>query len=525
VSAAVGLPRVDLALDGGPAPANLAAGLTQVRVQRRLNLPALCEIVCDQNRIDPDRPAPAHTGQRITLRVAGAGAGAGPALFDGTVTAVEHQFDATGGRRLRLRAYDDLHRLRVRQPLRVHRQVRFSELAGELTADAGIAVEAHADGPLWHHLVQFELSDLAFLEDVAARSALCFQLHDGTLHVFSLAGHGEAVTLTRGDGLLEVDVETNTAGLSDGVSTLAWDPMHAEMRSGQGADARRADEGRTMDPGDADPRTLAGHAVQTDDQATALAQYETDRAAAAAQVAHGLCRGDPRLAPGTRIDLRGIGEALGGTYVLTGACHTIDREQGYVVEFETRPPAPQPPRSGGTVATLGLVTDVSDPDSLGRVRVVLPAFGDLESDWLGVVLPAAGAGKGLVALPALGDRVLVLLVRDGDPAQALVLGGLYGADGPPEESLDGDDIRRLMLLTAGGQALRLDDSDNSLGLATAKGSELRLAPGVARLRNNGGSRIALEGKQVTVHASETLILEAPNGQIRIRAAAIDFEKG
>jgi hypothetical protein len=126
VSAAVGLPRVDLALDGGPAPANLAAGLTQVRVQRRLNLPALCEIVCDQNRIDPDRPAPAHTGQRITLRVAGAGAGAGPALFDGTVTAVEHQFDATGGRRLRLRAYDDLHRLRVRQPLRVHRQVRFS---------------------------------------------------------------------------------------------------------------------------------------------------------------------------------------------------------------------------------------------------------------------------------------------------------------------------------------------------------------------------------------------------------------
>lgn len=521
MNASVGLPRVDLVLDGLAAPAALAAQVARVRVQRHLDLPAQCEVVCDENRVDPDRPVPAQTGQRLTLRVAGFG----HTLFDGTITAVEHHFDGTGGRQLRLRAYDDLHRLRQRQPLRVHRQVRFSELAGELTADAGIAVAAHADGPLWQQLVQFGLSDLAFLADAAARSALCFQLDAGTLHVFSFAGHGETVTLTRGDGLVQVEVETNATGLGDGATTLAWDPALAESRSGRAADARRADAGHAPDPGGADPRTLTGRAVQTDDQAAALAQYELDRRTATARVARGLCRGDPRLVPGTRIDLQGVGQLLGGTYVLSETSHTIDREQGYVVAFDTRPPPARDRHGTGTVATLGLVTDVSDPDALGRVRVELPAFGGIESDWLAVMLPAAGAGKGLVALPGPGDRVLVLLLRDGDPSQALVLGGLYGADGPPEETVEDADVRRLALLTAAGQALRLDDSDDSVGVTTAKGSDLRLAPGVVRLRNNAGSHIALEGRQVTVHASETLVLEAPNGQIRIRAAAIDFERG
>ena len=74
------------------------------------------------------------------------------------------------------------------------------------------------------------------------------------------------------------------------------------------------------------------------------------------------------------------------------------------------PPA-QPPVHPQSTATLGLVTNVNDPEGLGRIRVKLPSYSDLESEWLEVVLPAAGADKGFIALPDVDDRVLVLLVE------------------------------------------------------------------------------------------------------------------
>ena len=44
-----------------------------------------------------------------------------------------------------------------------------------------------------------------------------------------------------------------------------------------------------------------------------------------------------------------------------------------------------------------------------RSMLVLATYGDLETGWIEVMSVGAGEGKGLVALPDEGDRVLVLL--------------------------------------------------------------------------------------------------------------------
>src|SRR5262245_37175934 len=129
--------------------------------------------------------------------------------------------------------------------------------------------------------------------------------------------------------------------------------------------------------------------------------------------------------------------------------------------------------------------------SFGRVRVSLPAYGNLETDWLGVLAAGGGAGKGLMTLPDFGDQVLVLFAQE-DAALGVVLGGLYGAAGPPDSGVEDGAVRRYTLLTPGGQRLRLDDSRQ-----------------IIRIENSDGSYVELAPDRVRLHAQQDLEIEAP----------------
>src|SRR5262249_12868348 len=157
----------------------------------------------------------------------------------------------------------------------------------------------------------------------------------------------------------------------------------------------------------------------------------------------------------TPVDVSGIANHLSGSYVLTSVTHQVNRRTGFISEITTAPPSFEA-RPKALTAAWGTVTQVSDPDNLGRVRVSLPAIGDVETEWMGVVAAGAGSGKGLVAMPAVGDQVLILFLN-GDVAQGIVLGGLFGTKGPGDYGVDGDSIRRFMICTPGGQKIKLDD--------------------------------------------------------------------
>jgi phage baseplate assembly protein gpV len=151
-----------------------------------------------------------------------------------------------------------------------------------------------------------------------------------------------------------------------------------------------------------------------------------------------------------------------------------------------------------------VVTSADDPDGLGRVKVTLPGYGDVESDWREVLVPGAGAGKGMVALPDVDDKVLVLL-PNGDPAAAIVLGGLYGADRPIDAGIDGGAVKRWSVLTPGGQRVILDDTLGRVVVANRDGSSVVLAP-----------------DKVTVHAACDLVIQAPGKTMTLRANKIDL---
>lgn len=453
----------------------LDARVLSLRVAGRISQPAQAEVTLS----GPARSRPFGTRLEISI--------ADEPLFDGEVTAVELMHGPGSERAWLLRGYDLLHRLRKRQRPRVFEDVTVADLARTFTAELGIEVECEDAGPHVPRLVQHGQSDWDVLAGMASRIGRYLVLEGRTLRIGDLRQDKPVRELHVGDSLWQARFEANTDRLIGGVTAIGWHPQRGEVV--------------TERVGEGDTRTLVD---QPPDQLAAAAQAALDLSVARSSYLEGVARGDTSLRPGRTIAVSGLDDTVNGLYTLCGAVHTVNAD-GYQTRFSTEPPASIAPPTGTSI-TLGRVTGVSDPDSSGRVRVSLPAYGDLDIGWLSVLCPGAGPGKGIVALPDPGDLVIVALPHE-NPAEGIVLGALYGPVTPPDHGVEGDAVKRWTLHSSAGQVIVIDDTNRSLKLSNADGSVLELAP-----------------ELVTLRARTDMLIEAPGHHLNIRAAAVDFEQ-
>ena len=501
-----GLPRLRAELGGALLEEADVLALAEVRVEQRLSRPAACLLLFRDPQGPLARAATLATGSPLLLTLRGEDV----PLFEGEVSGLEYGWGPSRERTVRLRAHDRMHRLRLRQSLRAHVQVTAGDLARELVADLGLSVEAPEPGPLRRRIVQHRQTDLELLTEVAGDAGLFWTLRGNVLHLLTLEGTGDPLPLALGQSLLQARVAVSAEGVCRSVETAAWDPWRAEPRRGRAAEARvgRSASAEASPEGFSSPgeRFLAGEVAQTDAEADALARADLDVRGAREVTLTAVAEGDPRLRPGALVEASGLAGPFTGRFVLCAVDHVLSGDTGFVSELSSAPPA-LPRRPDAAVAALGVVTRVDDPEELGRVRVSLPAFGDVETDWLEVVVPGAGRGKGIVALPDAEDRVLVLLAR-GDPAQGVVLGGLYGPLSPPDHGVEGAAVKRYTIRTPGGHTIQMDDGQATLRIEDSRGSRLEMAPDRLRL-----------------HAETDLEIEAPGHSVVVRAQRIDFERG
>ncbi|MCH9693182.1 MAG: phage baseplate assembly protein V [Gammaproteobacteria bacterium] len=521
MSASETLPQLNIEVAGVTLDDTSALSLTEVRILQRLSLPSLCELVFQVPGTAIANVEIMSIGTPIRVVV-----NAGEVLFDGEVTALHHAHSPACGHEVRVRGYDKLHRLRKHQQVRAFSDKRLPELARELLADLSLEIAIDDAGPVWPRIVQWHQSDLELLTEISNRCGQYFTLSDGVVKFVSLEGSEAVTPLVLGESLLEIEIDANTESACRQLDIHAWDPWHAEPCDGSATQAR---SGRDIQL-DVDHAsvgsdalcTFADEAFQSGAQASCLAQAELDRRVGSEVVCKGVATGNAELRPGSRVNLAGVGETFRGNYVVTAVTHSIDRESGFRSAFDTRPPATTAKREQGSICTLGHVLDADDPSGLGRVKVSLPTFAGIESDWLGVLTPGAGNGKGLICIPDKGDRVLVLMPRS-DPAQGIVLGGLYGTESPPDSGVEDGRVQRFTFMTPGGQRLCLDDEQKSVCVETRAGDALVLRPGYSRLSDKRGNYVEMNREHVRVHSSADLELEAPGNTVLIRGARIDFE--
>jgi len=513
---AQGLPELIVSLAGRRLAAADSARIITIRVNSAIAQPAQCLLAWaadDTLGVDPG------TGDALRIEIGGHR----EPLFVGEVTVVEYSYRADTGRQLRIRAYDPLHRLRKRQSTRLLDATDLRGVTEILAADTGLHVEAPSDpvGTVY----QTARSDLDLLVEVAARHGRYPVVYGGVLTLVGLAGDGEPSTVTYGTTLHAAEIEVSAEPSFRSAQASWWDAASTDTQSARVADSPAAASVRA----DAGPSRLGGGgAVLRQDELRegsvaeprSLASAELDVRRLGEVTAVLVVEGNPALQAGRRVRVEGVRTAVEGTYAITEATHEIS-VTGYETTVSSRPPASPRPRDRDQVS-LGIVTDVADPEDRGRVRVRLPAYGDLPSGWAPVLLPAAGTDKGVVALPDVDDHVLVLL-PGRDPAQAIVLGGLYGPTSPPlplterpsnsaqtAPALASGPTERgatALVRTRDGQQVVLDGTNSILSLTDGHGSSVELGPSLLRIT-----------------AATDLLIEAPGRALRVRARTVDFEE-
>jgi uncharacterized protein involved in type VI secretion and phage assembly len=162
---------------------------------------------------------------------------------------------------------------------------------------------------------------------------------------------------------------------------------------------------------------------------------------------------------------------------------------------------------------IGIVTNVQDADQLGRVKVCFPRLpGKPESDWVRVVQPAAGAGRGFYWIPEVNDEVLVAFER-GEAHRPYVVGALWnGKDKPMKNAYTADNTTR-MIQTKSGHQIVLDDKKGAEKIVIADKSGNRTM--TFDVKNK---KFLIEAKEgdVEIHAEKKIILECEDLEIKTK---------
>lgn len=494
---------LSLELNGAAPSAQLSGSLGSIEVRQALNAPSLAIITF----LDPSSEAEGAIamGVPVALRTADR-----MHIFAGEITAIKRQVLPSRERSLEIRAYDQLHRLRKRQNLRQLSDMSVADLASTLASDLGLSVETSGEGPASRPvIVQHSQSDFDLLAQLADSAGVDFWLDGDTLKLVSLGGDGaDEVRLTVGENVLELTSDISAEPMRKSSQAIGWDLARNEVKteragtSAQDALEMRLDAVAAFDGlGD---RTLVNRLADSSDSTKRLAQADIDRATARGLVLDVLCNGDAALRPARVVRLQGAGPEADGPFVVSRATHRFDSASGYTTRLSTDPP-PRPSSASGVAVTLGIVTDTDDPERRYRVKVRFPVLGDMQGNWMPVLSLGAGSSKGFAVVPEPDDEVLVLF-PDGDPAQGIILGGLYGAKAAPGER-PAQGARSFVLQSPSGPRVTLDG-----------------CKALIRLESGGGDTLEMTPDATLFRAKQDMTIEAPGRTIKIRAAHVEFEK-
>ena len=157
--------------------------------------------------------------------------------------------------------------------------------------------------------------------------------------------------------------------------------------------------------------------------------------------------------------------------------------------------------------TLAVVTNVSDPDKLNRVKCVpVENDQDEETDWCYVMAPMGGKECGQFFFPNVNDLV-VLGYLNGDPHRPMVLGAYWNTKVKPPYVIQDGKVYDFTIKMPSGTELHLYDEPGKQKVT------LTMPSGTTLTMDDEGKKIALQDKG----GENALTMDLKGGNIALKA--------
>lgn len=447
----------------------------------------------------------------------------GGTIFSGVVTAATLEFAGAAMPILLVAADDAALKLTRTSTTTTYADVTVADVVTQLAREAGVQADVTSpNDQVFEYLIQSG-TPLQFIDDLAERYGVDWYVGGddcATLTFAAPAPSSAAARLEVGENLRSFSVRANGLGPAS-VAANGWDPAAKNALGPSTAQVSSSPSGaggvmgsfRSPDAlGGGSYVSSAANPVSGAD-ATALAGSMAERVARESLAARGEAAHIVQIGPGDLIEIAGAGPAS-GAYRVSRVEH-VHGPDGLRTRFwaggpsrDTLADALGPRRRDSfsqTALLSGVVTNNSDPAGLGRVQVMFGGIQDQDtSAWARIATPGAGANRGLVLLPEIGDEVLVGF-EQGDILRPVVIGGLYnnsakmGSYGlAADAGSSGGKVAQRSLISRKGYRMQIVDgesnSEDGVTVALTDGSDHMLRLGKDRMQVTLPAGIPLEVK-------------------------------
>ncbi len=541
-------------VNGTPLPADVMATMVGGYVDDSSNVPDMFGLRFTDEGATALTKGGFSIGAKVRLLVQTSAPGGPQLLLSGEVTSLETEVSPHGLHTV-VRGLDQSHRLFRGRRVEAYVQSTASDIARKVASRAGLRPgQIDAGGPVLKHVTQDGVTDWEFLRRLAFETGFLVAVVDGKLDFGrptaasdapsgSPGSRENALVLERGVNLVTLRATVTSADQVAEVEVRGWDMSTKAKVVSVAAAATVSAKLPDIDPVSLAKKFDSPRYVTPFSTFDQQAQVDAAAKSLSAHLAGGFAelegtvRGNPKMRSGTAVTLVGVGKPFEGRYALTGTRHEFSPDLGYTTSFVVSNDSERSMYGLAAGASTGangplsgvvsaIVTDLKDPDKLGRVKVKFPVLSDTyESWWARVVQLGAGSQRGVVWLPEVNDEVLVAFSQDS-MQQPFVIGGLFNGKDKPDkdwtEHLDSTDgsVKRRALVSRKGMLVEFLEKAGSeeLNISTNGGAQK------ISLVQKGQSAIKIisEGP-VEVTAKQDVTVSTSTGNVSIKGMKVAIE--
>ena len=562
-------------IDGSDVSVEFQDAIKEVVVDTSLDLPWMAIIRLH----DPDLSWAGDTtldiGKSLDISVQGdegsAGGTTAKVLFKGEITALEPHFSAEANSEMIVRAYDKTHRLHRGKKTRTFLKMKDSDVVSTAAGEGGLGTSIDATTVVHEFIIQYNQTNWEFIKSRADRLGYVVYCEEGTLYFKK----GETAppagpTLTFLENLTDFRPSYTTSQQAEKMTAKSWDPKLKTAISSQKTPLDALNQGGLGKTGGAAANSSFGSAeaisvdqpVFTTDEADAIANGISATISRDFTQAEGECPGHPDIKAGHAVTIQKVATRFCGSYFITSAKH-IYNEFGYITQFSVSGRFPntlhrlvggdeQGERALVNGVVSALVTNLKDPDDLGRVKVKYAWLGEIESDWVRIATPMAGSSRGFLYFPEVNDEVLVAF-EHGDIHRPVIVGALWSnVDKPPEVNSvavgsDGK-VNQRILKTRAGHLIMLDDKqgEEKISVKSKSGHEVIMddksgseaitikdktgsnsmvitsSDNSMAIKVNGDFSVTANGK-ITLKSTQDISMESSGGNAKLKGMQLAME--